>query len=161
MLVGITGQGTINVMNLLDYDYEKDGMLSYVPFDHTDFYDMVYLWSTANIYKDYICNTIGWRLMPAFENRRAIIFKRDINTVGLALWGWMTKEEYETDEYSGEEVFSRESGEYFVLSDMILPNDNAMLAVRHLRHFAKTQYPEADRIYFDRPNRKSNVRINP
>jgi hypothetical protein len=142
----------------IDYDHDEDGVYSYVPWEDRDFRSMLYLWASVHPYSEFKSASTK-RLLLAFENDKAIIFKRGINTIGLAIWGWMNSEEHGRDEYDPEEIFLRDDGEMLILIDLIMPN-NGKIAIKHLRAFGSKVLPHQKRVFFNRPNRKSSLRIN-
>jgi len=39
--------------------------------------DALKLWTTSAPYKDFPCETVAWRLLPAFDNEQIRLFYRD------------------------------------------------------------------------------------
>jgi len=83
--------------------------------------DAIGLWTTVSPYSGFPSSTISWRLLPAIKSDQIRLFYRDGECVGLVTWAFMTDEEFETRQYSGEEIFSRRSGDVLVFVDMIAP----------------------------------------
>lgn len=100
------------------------------------------LWTTVEPYSKFPCETIAWRLLPAFEHKKAAVFWRDDRLVGFATWAFMTKEEFETGDYCGPEVFARDIGEVLVLADMIVPGgkNDVLWVCRQLRRYFRERY---------------------
>jgi len=142
----------------MDYDHMEGGVYSYVPWEPIDFQSMVYLWGSTPPYSELNASSMI-RLLFAFENEKSIIFKNGINTIGLALWGWMYTEEYGSVNYRDDEIYERDTGEILVLTDLIMPN-NARLAKNHLLNFAKQMLPNEKSVAYYRSNNKSSLRIN-
>jgi hypothetical protein len=141
-----------------EFDYDYDGIYSYVPWEDTDFRSMLYLWCNVKPYSDFKASSLNG-LLFAFENNKSIIFKKGINTIGFTLWTWMFPEEYGSHQYDNEEIYKRDNGELLVVTDLIVQND-LNIVKNHLLQFAKIVHPNEKRVYYNRPNRKSNLRIN-
>jgi hemolysin-activating ACP:hemolysin acyltransferase len=109
---------------------------------YRDFEAAVRLWATVEPYSGFPAATIAWRLLPAMENGKYMVFWRDEEPIGLVTWGFFTKEEYETREYSGPEVFKRDEGDHLVVVELIVPGgaSDVLLVCRHLRRFFKAGY---------------------
>lgn len=134
------------------YENEINGILSIIPFEYVDFYDAVDLWTTTKPYMNYDSASIRYRLMPAFENKQLMLFKKGINSIGFITWAWMTNEEYVTNEYYGNEIFARDNGDKFVVVDAIMNGGvrNVRSCVKQFVDFGAKYYPEVDRAHFHR-----------
>jgi len=138
----------------LDHKYnmiynEFDGITSWIPFDHTDFFECVNLWSSTDPYSKLHCETIQWRLIPAFENKKIMMFRKGINIIGFFTWGWMTENEFDEFDFDGEQVFSRETSDKCVIIDVIVKED-LVKCIKHMKVFGKQYHPHIDMIYFHR-----------
>lgn len=102
----------------------------------------LHLWTTVEPYSKFPCETIAWRLLPAFEHGKARVFWRDEKLVGFATWGFMTHEEYETRDYCGPEVFAREDGDVLLFVDLIAPGgkNDVLWVCRQLRRYFRERY---------------------
>lgn len=112
-----------------------------------DLTDALELWTTVAPYSQFPSQTIAWRLMPALESGQYRIYRRGDEPYGLVTWAFMTQEEFDTGNYSGEEVFARDDGELFVFLDMIAPGgQNDVLSIcRDLRASFLTMYPHVEK----------------
>lgn len=122
---------------------------------HRDFEAAVRLWTTVEPYSGFPCSTIAWRLLPAFENGKYMVFWRDNGPFGVVTWAFLTAEEYETRDYDGPEVFKRDDGECLVFVDLIVPGgpSDVLLVCRHLRKFFKAEYGEHRKVLAHRGRR--------
>lgn len=112
-----------------------------------DLTDALELWTTVEPYSQFPSQTIAWRLMPALESGQYRIYRRGDEPYGLVTWAFMTQEEFDTGDYSGEEVFTRDDGELLVFLDMIAPGGrNDVLSIcRDLRASFLTMYPHVEK----------------
>jgi hemolysin-activating ACP:hemolysin acyltransferase len=113
-----------------------------VSFAEKDFLAALELWTTVEPYSSFPCQTINWRLLPAFEHGKACVFWREGRLVGFATWAFMTHEEYGTREYCGAEIFSREDGEVLLVVDLIVPGgkNDVLWVCRQLRRLFRERY---------------------
>lgn len=121
-----------------------------------DFLDALELWVGSEPYGSFPCATIGWRLLPALEHGRYRLYRGDGGEVrGFVSWGFMTRHEYETREYSGSEVFGRDDGECLVVVDMIAPygRNDVVWICRDLRVLFKDLYPWHEHVLAHRGRR--------
>lgn len=133
------------------YYNEFDGITSWIPqpSNYTDFYDCTYFWTSTKPYSEFKCETINFRLMPAFENSKIMMFQKGINIIGFFTWGWMTENEFKTFEFNGEEVFSRTNGDKCVIVDVIVRSD-LFKCIKHLKVYGKEHHPHIKEIHFHR-----------
>ena len=121
--------------------------------------DVIHLWATTPPYSDYPCETIANRLIPAVRLARTRYFY-DQNRVlrAFATYGFMTNDEFDTRNYWGWEVFSRNGGEKLVIVDMIAPGgkNDVLFVSRDLRKFFKSAFPDVKKVYAHR-GRKNGV----
>ena len=120
------------------------------------FMDCLHLWTTVAPYCMYPSQTIGWRLVPAFVyNRYWTWYAEDGGLRGFATWGWMMDREFETREYDGWEVFSREKGEKLVIIDMIAPKGrfDVVSISKDVRKFCKRDFPKVKTVWAHRGDR--------
>jgi hypothetical protein len=68
----------------------------------------------------------------------------------------MTDEEFETRDYWGPEIFSREIGDKLVFVDMIAPNGTSgvLSFCRDLRQMFKLEFPEVKKVWSHRGQRR-------
>jgi len=121
-----------------------------------DLTDALGLWTTVAPYSLFPSQTIAWRLLPALDSKQYRIYRdEDGEVYGLATWAFMTREEFETRIYSGEEVFARDDGECLVVVDMIAPRgrNDVMSICRDLRRSFFAMYPHMDTILAHRGRR--------
>ena len=121
-----------------------------------DFTDALELWTTVAPYSLFPSQTIAWRLMPALESGQYRIYRdEDDRPYGLITWAFMTEEEFETRDYSGEEIFARDDGDVLVFVDMIAPRGkNDVLSIfRDMRRSFVTMYPHVDKVLAHRGQR--------
>lgn len=121
-----------------------------------DFLAALQLWTQTAPYSLFPSQTIDWRLVPALEHGRYRVY-RDADGLarGFVSWGFMTRLEYETREYSGLEVFGREDGECLVVVDMIAPygRNDVVFMCRDLRRLFKSLYPWHEHVLAHRGRR--------
>ena len=114
-----------------------------------DLADALYLWTEVDPYRKFPSETIAWRLIPALNSGQYRLY-RDTSACprGFISWAYMTRDEFETREYSGAEIFSRKSGECLVFVDMIAPyGRNDVLSIcRDMRRLFKEDYPRFDQV---------------
>jgi len=117
--------------------------------------DALKLWTTIKPYSDFRCETISWRLLPAIEHDQLRLFYRDGECVGLITWAFMTREEFDTRDYSGSEIFSRDIGECMVFVDMIAPHGkrDVLWMCKEMRKQFFTQYPFVKEVLAHRGKR--------
>lgn len=141
------------------YEFEKGGIRSYIPHSKEDFYDLVGLWSSADLYKDFESETIHLRLIPAFEQKQILAFQSGINNIGFITWCWMSDNEYEGMNYTSPDLFSRSKGDKFVLADCIIVGGSKIVKIctSHMKNFFWNYYPEVPKGYFHRPHHNGNV----
>tara|TARA_R110000803_G_scaffold145054_1_gene210890 strand:+ start:2379 stop:2765 length:387 start_codon:yes stop_codon:yes gene_type:complete len=108
--------------------------------------DAVRLWTTVPPYSGFPCQTIAWRLLPAIENKKIRFSYRDGECVGFVTWAWLTNAEVESDDYSGVEVFGRNSSDHLVIMDMIAPNGrkDVYFMAKDIRSFLSDLYPDCE-----------------
>lgn len=131
-------------------------MSNFVPTMDKVFIDAMYLWSTVPPYKEYPVRTITDRLLPAIKTSRIkVYYDQDQMMHAFATWGFMTDREFESRDYSGEEVFSRNSGDKLVVVDMIAPGgiNDVLFVARDLRKFFNKLYPHITKAYAHRGGR--------
>jgi len=124
--------------------------------DMRDLRDALELWTTVAPYSLFPSQTIAWRLMPALESGQYRIYRdEDGKAYGLITWAFMTEEEFETRDYSGEEIFARDDGDVLVFVDMIAPRGrNDVLSIcRDMRRSFVTMYPHVDKVLAHRGQR--------
>lgn len=121
-----------------------------------DLADALELWTTTYPYSTYPCETIAWRLVPALESGRYRLY-RDASDFprGFISWAYMTRQEFETREYRGSEIFARDEGECLVFVDMIAPYgaNDVLLICRDMRRLFKEDYPRFDQVLAHRGRR--------
>jgi hemolysin-activating ACP:hemolysin acyltransferase len=120
--------------------------------------DAVKLWTTTSPYSEFRSATISWRLLPAILHNQIRLFYRDGECVGLITWAFMTRDEFESRDYSGEEIFSRDSGDVMVFVDMIAPRgrSDVLWMCREMRKQFITQYPEVREVLAHRGKRSGS-----
>ena len=108
------------------------------------FEDAVRLWTTVHPYSTFKSATIAWRLLPAILHNQIRLFYRDGECVGLITWAFMTRDEFESRDYSGKEIFSRDRGDVMVFVDMIAPRgrSDVLWMCKEMRKQFYTQYPD-------------------
>lgn len=79
-------------------------------------------------------------------------YNADGSCRGFVIWAWMTAEEFETRLYSGEAIFSRDTGERLVFVDMIAPKgvSDVLYFSRDLRKLFKVQFPDVETVWSHR-----------
>ena len=120
-----------------------------------DLADALELWTTTHPYSSYPCETISWRLVPALESGQYRLYRGIYGEArGFISWAFMTQEEFETREYSGQAIFARDSGEDVVFVDMIAPygQNDVLLICRDMRRLFKDR-PEIKRALAHRGRR--------
>jgi hemolysin-activating ACP:hemolysin acyltransferase len=117
--------------------------------------DALNLWTTSDPYKNFSCETISWRLLPAIDNNQIRLFHRDGKCVGLTTWAFMTQKEFDSKEYSGPEIFSRNDGEIMVIVDMIakMGKKDVLWISKEMRKQFWSQYPNVTEVFAHRGNR--------
>ena len=122
------------------------------------FEDAVRLWTTVAPYSGFKSETIAWRLLPAIENEQIRLFYRDGECVGLITWAFFTQEEFDSREYSGEEIFARKDGEVMVFVDMIAPRgrNDVLWMCKEMRKQFYTQYPDVKDVRAHRGKRNGS-----
>jgi len=120
--------------------------------------DAVRLWSTVEPYSGFKSATIAWRLLPAIENNQIRLFYRGDECVGLITWAFFTQEEFDSREYSGEEIFARRDGEVMVFVDMIAPGgrNDVLWMCKQMRKQFYVQYPWVENVYAHRGKRNGS-----
>jgi cytolysin-activating lysine-acyltransferase len=121
-----------------------------------DLVDALELWTTTAPYKTFPAQTIAWRLIPALESGQYRIYRDAYGRArGFISWAFMTREEFETRNYSGEAIFARDSGEAMVFVDMIAPygRNDVLLICRDMRRLFKEAYPGHEHILAHRGRR--------
>lgn len=107
------------------------------------------LWTTTEPYSGFRSETIAWRLIPALDSGKYRVYW-DVADVprGFVSWAFLTREEFESGDYDGREVFQRESGDLFVVMDMIAPygQNDVLLISRDLRKTFKRLYPDVETV---------------
>lgn len=101
-----------------------------------DLVDALELWTTTEPYSTFPAQTIAWRLIPALESGQYRIYRDAYGRArGFISWAFMTQEEFDTRNYSGEEIFLRKEGENLVFVDMIAPHgrNDVLLICRDMR----------------------------
>ena len=114
-----------------------------------DLVDALELWTTTAPYDSFPCTTIAWRLLPALESGQYRVYRRDDGSLrGFISWAYMTREEFETREYSGEAIFARKSGEVLVFVDMIAPQgaNDVLFICRDIRRLFRERYPDVQHV---------------
>lgn len=114
-----------------------------------DLVDALELWTTTDPYRGFKSATIAWRLIPALESGKYRLYRDAAGFPrGFVSWAFMTKEEFETMDYFGPEVFSRNEGERLVFVDMIAPHgrNDVLLICRDLRKTFKELYPGVETV---------------
>jgi hemolysin-activating ACP:hemolysin acyltransferase len=109
---------------------------------YRDFEAAVRLWTSVAPYSGFPAETIAWRLIPAFQSGKYMVFWRDGEPFGLVTWAFLTTEEYETRDYYGPEVFKRDDGERLTVVELIVPGgpSDVLFVCRHLRRFFKERH---------------------
>tara|TARA_R100001198_G_C5175003_1_gene174099 strand:+ start:466 stop:870 length:405 start_codon:yes stop_codon:yes gene_type:complete len=117
--------------------------------------DALKLWTTSAPYKDFPCETVAWRLLPAIDNEQIRLFYRDGECIGLITWAFMTEKEFDTKDYSGPKIFARNDGEKMVFVDMIAPfgRRDVLWMCKEMRKQFCTQYPNVTEVFAHRGNR--------
>ena len=117
--------------------------------------DALDLWVTTEPYSSFPCGTIAWRLLPALDSGQIKLFYRDDKCVGLVTWAFMTEEEFDTREYDGSEIFSRDSGDLLVVIDMIAPGgrSDVLWISRSMQKYLHSCYPGVSKIFGHRGER--------
>jgi hemolysin-activating ACP:hemolysin acyltransferase len=120
--------------------------------------DALDLWTSSDSYKDFKSSTIAWRLLPAIDNNQIRLFYRDGKCVGLTTWAFMTREEFESKEYYGPEIFARKDGEVMVVVDMIstMGKKDVLWISKEMRKQFWTQYPDVTEVLAHRGNRNAS-----
>lgn len=108
------------------------------------FLDAVRLWATTEPYAKYPSERIGWQLVPAYEHGKLRVYYRDGMPVGFVTWAWLTRQEFETRDYSGRVVFARDAGEVLYIPNMIAPHgrSDVFCIARDLQRYLSELYPE-------------------
>jgi len=123
--------------------------------DQDDLLGALQLWTETAPYSSFPCETIAWRLMPALESGRYRLYRDAYGFPrGFISWAYMTREEFETRQYSGAEIFARETGECLVFVDMIAPygRNDVLLICRDMRQLFEDS-PEIQRALAHRGRR--------
>lgn len=117
--------------------------------------DVLKLWCSVEPYRSFPCATIAWRLLPAIENYQYRAFYKGDECVGLVTWAFMTREEFDSRDYSGPEIFARDDGEMLVVVDMIASGGRSdVLSIsRDMQRYLYNCYPMVSRIYGHRGKR--------
>ena len=117
--------------------------------------DALNVWTTSDPYKKFPCETISWRLLPAIDNDQIRLFYREDKCVGLITWAFMTQKEFDSKEYSGPEIFSRNDGEIMVIVDMIakMGKKDVLWISKEMRKQFWSQYPNVTEVFAHRGNR--------
>jgi hemolysin-activating ACP:hemolysin acyltransferase len=120
--------------------------------------DAVRLWTTTEPYSGFKSETISWRLLPALEHDRLRLFHRDGACVGLVTWAFMTREEFDSGDYCGLDVFARETGDNLVIVDMIAPHGkrDVLWISREMRKIFWNMYPKVEEVFAHRGNRNGS-----
>jgi len=124
--------------------------------DQDDLLGALQLWTETAPYSSFPCETIAWRLMPALESGRYRLYRDAYGFPrGFISWAYMTREEFETRQYSGAEIFARETGECLVVVDMIAPygRNDVLLICRDMRRLGQEQYSRFDHVLAHRGRR--------
>tara|TARA_R110000822_G_scaffold36899_1_gene103616 strand:- start:53 stop:439 length:387 start_codon:yes stop_codon:yes gene_type:complete len=106
--------------------------------------DALNLWTTVKPYSGFRSETIAWRLLPAIENKKIRFSYRDGKCVGFVTWAWLTDDEVKSGDYSGVEVFGRNSSDHLVIMDMIAPNGrkDVYFMAKDIRSYLSDLYPD-------------------
>jgi hemolysin-activating ACP:hemolysin acyltransferase len=114
-----------------------------------DLIDALDLWTTTEPYRGFPCSTIAWRLVPALQHKQYRLYRDSAGFPrGFISWAFMTREEFETREYYGPEIFARKEGELLVFVDMIAPHGqhDVLLICRDMRKTFKDLYPGVETV---------------
>ena len=120
----------------------------YIAERDTEFLSALKIWAETAPYSKFPSQTISWRLIPAFLNRRLLILA-DPTPVGFFTWGWMTNKEFDSREYLGQEVFSRTESDRLVVVDAIITRSVRKM-VRHIREYFAAHFPTVTQVYAHR-----------
>jgi len=106
--------------------------------------DALDLWTTVEPYRSYKSETIGWRLVPAIDNKRIRVYYRKEKCIGFVTWAWFTEQEFDTLEFDGVEVFKRNEGDLLYVVDLIIPYGSADVfhIVRDMRKYLSKKHPD-------------------
>lgn len=113
-----------------------------------DFFDALHLWTTTDPYKGFRCETINWRLAPAFHYGQYRVYRDPSGAVrGFVTWAFMTSEEFESLDYDGWEAFARDRGDILVIVDMVAPygRSDVFRIGRDIRRVLEALYPDVGR----------------
>lgn len=102
------------------------------------------LWTTVAPYRDRKAATIAWRLVPADRHNRIRHYWDGSRYMGFVTWAWFTEREFETNDYSGPDVFARDSGEVLKIVDMIAPfgRRDVFRIAKDIRSHLSVLYPD-------------------
>lgn len=117
--------------------------------------DAIRLWVETPPYRDYPSERIGWQLLPAFENGRLRVYYRGDAAVGMVTWMWLTRREFETNEYYGPMAFARDSGDVLYVANLIAPlgRSDVFYIARDVRRLLSELYPDARAAFSHRRDR--------
>ena len=121
----------------------------------TDLRDALSIWTTDATYKEYNSEVIGWRLIPAHENGKLRVYRRDDGTpYAFLTYCFLTNEEAETMEWWGHDAFKRESGDQLWVIDTIANGgkDDVLAVAKDIRAYFFETYPEIERVFAMRGN---------
>ena len=120
----------------------------YVAERDTELWSALMFWTGVEPYSSFPPQTIAWRLVPAFLNRRLLILA-DPTPVGFFTWGWMTNKEFDSREYLGQEVFSRTESDRLVVVDAVITH-SVRAMTRYIRDYFAIHFPAVTQVYAHR-----------
>jgi hemolysin-activating ACP:hemolysin acyltransferase len=126
-----------------------------------DLRDALKLWTTVAPFKDYISEVIGWRVIPAHDNNKLRVYRRDDGEpYAMLTFCFLNDEEAKTEEWCGHEAYKRESGDQLWVTDMIANGgrSDVLKVSTDVRKFFYETFPEFSTVHAIRGRGTGNRR---